>query len=244
MGELRDVVAALRVTAPHSIASVLAFDLATTPHVVFDLSEENQILSRYDLSDPESFSEYIFGEMEDRNATVGVGRYDEQRVIYRHSPLFASEDDPRTVHLGIDLFAAPGTQVRAPFDGILHSFANNSGVGNYGPTIVLEHRLAGIQFFTLFGHLSGASVARCRVGSPVGLGARIGWIGESWENGCWPPHLHFQIITDIGGWRGDFPGVASPSERQHFLALCPDPNLILGIPDLATRESLVLEIEE
>jgi hypothetical protein len=34
------------------------------------------------------------------------------------------------------------------------------------------------------------------------------------------------------GPQGDFPGVAAPSEREHFLALCPDPNLILGIPGL------------
>ena len=33
-------------------------------------------------------------------------------------------------------------------------------------------------------------------------------------------------------WQGDFPGVASISERDHYLALCSDPNLILRIPDL------------
>jgi len=31
---------------------------------------------------------------------------------------------------------------------------------------------------------------------------------------------------------GDFPGVAAPSQRARLLALCPDPNLILGIPGL------------
>ncbi len=57
-------------------------------------------------------------------------------------------------------------------------------------------------------------------------------VGEHHENGGWPPHLHFQIVGDIGSFKGDFPGVAAPFERERFLELCPDPNLILGIPGL------------
>ena len=226
------LVAALRVTPARNIAPVLPFDMATAPHVVFDFSDNNQILAQLDLSDPEAFSEYVFGEIEDRKALFGIGRYGEARVIYRHSPLFSSEDHPRSVHLGVDLFAAPGTEITAPVDAVVHSFANNPGVGNYGPTIVLEHALAGIDFFTLYGHLSSASISHLKLRGPVAKGGRIGSIGEAWENGGWPPHLHFQIVSDIGGWRGDFPGVAAPSERYHFLALCPDPNLILRIPGL------------
>ena len=26
------------------------------------------------------------------------------------------------------------------------------------------------------------------------------------ENGHWPPHLHFQLIADLQGWKGDYPG--------------------------------------
>ncbi|MEJ2190043.1 MAG: peptidoglycan DD-metalloendopeptidase family protein [Acidobacteriota bacterium] len=226
------LIAALRVTPARNIAPVLPFDMATAPHVVFDFSKANRVLAQLDLSDPGAFSEYIFGEIEDRKALFGIGRYGEARVIYRHSALFSSEDHPRTIHLGVDLFAAPGTEVRAPVDAVVHSFANNPGVGNYGPTIILEHSLAGIDFFTLYGHLSSASIGHLEVRSPIARGDRVGRIGEAWENGGWPPHLHFQIVSDIGGWRGDFPGVAAPSERHHFLALCPDPNLLLRIPGL------------
>jgi murein DD-endopeptidase MepM/ murein hydrolase activator NlpD len=228
---LENVTDVLRVTAPSNVDSVLPFDLASVPTVVFDLSEANPELARLELSDPETFSRYLFGAMEDRQASVGIGRYNEQRVIYRHSPLFNGEGEGRNVHLGIDLFVAPGELVLAPLDGVVHSFADNAGFGNYGPTVILEHQLAGVTFFTLYGHLSSASLPRLTFGERLNASAVLGWTGESWENGGWPPHLHFQIITEIGGWRGDFPGVAAPSELQHFLALCPDPNLILRIPE-------------
>jgi hypothetical protein len=66
----------------------------------------------------------------------------------------------------------------------------------------------------------------------VPAGSVVGRIGSAEENGNWPPHLHFQLIAEIGDWRGDFPGVAPPSRRSRFLELCPDPNLILRIPGL------------
>lgn len=66
-------------------------------------------------------------------------------------------------------------------------------------------------------------------------GERIGQVGRFGENGGWPPHLHFQIITDLMGKDGDFPGVALPSQRKVWLSLCPDPNLILRIPESAMR---------
>jgi len=64
----------------------------------------------------------------------------------------------------------------------------------------------------------------------VRKGAKIAEIGPFPENGGWPPHLHFQIILDILGMEGDFPGVCRASERAVWKSLCPDPNLILGVP--------------
>ena len=53
------------------------------------------------------------------------------------------------------------------------------------------------------------------------------------ENGGWPAHLHFQIIGDLMGFIGDFPGVAKQSEIEEWLERCPDPNLILGMDNSA-----------
>jgi len=53
--------------------------------------------------------------------------------------------------------------------------------------------------------------------------------GMRFENGNWPPHLHFQIIIDIGNWQGDYPGVCKFSERERWLQNCPDPDIILQL---------------
>jgi 4-aminobutyrate aminotransferase-like enzyme len=87
-----------------------------------------------------------------------------------------------------------------------------------------------VVFYTLYGHLAADSVKDLEIGQRFEAGQQVARIGDRPVNGDWPPHLHFQIITDMLGFRGDFPGVASPTERELWLSLCPDPNLLLGIP--------------
>jgi peptidoglycan LD-endopeptidase LytH len=226
-----DVVRLLR-SRKSELKPVLPFDFTKTAPVLFDLSASNQELAGIDLNDTEMFSNYIFTRLHRRGTPVGVGRYAEDRVVYRHRSLFDEAEEKRSVHLGIDVFAEPGTVVSTPLPAEIHSFANNQTPGNYGPTIILKHQLQDVTFFTLYGHLSGSSLPGLEPGRSFAASAAIARIGGSHENGSWPPHLHFQIITDIGQWKGDFPGVATPSQLEKFLLLCPDPNLILSIPGL------------
>ena len=158
--------------------------------------------------------------------------YDEDRVLYRHSPLFDGATECRTVHLGIDLFVDAGTEIRSPLPATVQSLANNEGLGDYGPTVILRHEIDGLQFFTLYGHNSRSTLDRLAVGQSIEAGQAFAEVGDLHENGSWPPHLHFQIVTELPDGAGDFPGVATRSERERFLELCPNPNLILGIPDL------------
>jgi murein DD-endopeptidase MepM/ murein hydrolase activator NlpD len=212
--------------------SVLPFDLRGCEQVVFDFTEENVELARIDLNDTAGFTDLLFSVIAAKGVSVGIGRYNEDRVVYRHSPLFDGALERRSVHLGIDLFVASGTPVCAPLAGTVHSFADNNALGNYGPTIILEHELEDVRFWTLYGHLGKESLAELACGIRVAAGEELASIGEQHENGGWPPHLHFQLISDILDYRGDFPGVAAPSERGRFLRLCPDPNTILGIKGL------------
>ena len=50
-------------------------------------------------------------------------------------------------------------------------------------------------------------------------------MGNRNENGGWVPHLHFQIIKDMMGKAGDFPGVTSEKLLAEFSKNCPDPNV-------------------
>ena len=218
-----------------SAVSVLDVDLHTAPSIVFDLSAGSAFLGA-DPSAAETprLTVSILAAMKRANATVGVGRYNEPRLLYT-SPLFASganpTDERRTVHLGIDLFAQPGTPVRAPLGGFVHAFANNSAPLDYGHVVILRHEPPyGAQFFTLYGHLASDSLSNLKIGERIAAGKQFASIGDVHENGGWAPHLHFQIILDLLDLGTDFPGVARASERSVWTSLSPDPNLVLGIP--------------
>jgi murein DD-endopeptidase MepM/ murein hydrolase activator NlpD len=123
-----------------------------------------------------------------------------------------------------------GTPIFAVLPGKVHSFADNAGFGDYGPTIILEHTVTDLTFYTLYGHLCRPSLQTLYEGKPVQAGEQIGTLGCEDENGNWPSHLHFQVMLDLEGRRGDFPGVAAPSQQAYYQQVCPDPNGLLSYP--------------
>lgn len=198
--------------------------------LVLDLSADNRDLAGVDLTDTPAFAAWVEDRMAAASVPMAVGRYGEDRVVYRHSPLFDGEVQRRSIHLGMDLFAARDTAVHAPLDAVVHSTGDNCQVGDYGPTVVLEHELGGQRFWTLYGHLRRQDLPGLASGRRIPAGQAFAGLGNLHENGGWPPHLHFQVIAEIGDSRGDYPGVAAPSDREAWLARCPDPNLILRLP--------------
>jgi 4-aminobutyrate aminotransferase-like enzyme/Ser/Thr protein kinase RdoA (MazF antagonist) len=214
----------------------------TPPDVVpIDLSPGSLSLSDMTvLNDVDRFARWVDERIAVAGAKVGVGRYGESRLACSEAQYLVERDwarESRTLHIGVDLFAPPGTPVYAPIDGMVHSLANNNRRQDYGPTVIVEHRPreTAEPFFTLYGHLSLDSLAGLEPGQAVHRGDRIGSIGDGAVNGGWPPHLHFQIISDMLGREGDFPGVAPPGNRELWLSLCPDPNLVLRIPESVLR---------
>lgn len=216
----------------HLAVPPVPFEVGSGGVEVFDFTQANTDFVHLDINDVSGFTERLFARIAAADVPVGIGRYNEDRVLYRHSPLFDGTTERRSVHLGIDFFVAEGTEVRPPFAATVHSLADNAGLGDYGPTLILEHELDTVRFFTLYGHLCREVLDRLAPGRKLAAGEAMARVGDVHENGGWPPHLHFQIIADLEGCSGDFPGVAAPSDRARYLELCPDPNLILGIPDL------------
>jgi 4-aminobutyrate aminotransferase-like enzyme/Ser/Thr protein kinase RdoA (MazF antagonist) len=236
------VAAHLDQTSP---ASVLPWEPASEKIHVFDLGVGSTEIPGPDVvEDVSRFTEHLFSRMAGEGARLGIGRYDEARVLYTTEAFRPKNGEPRTIHLGIDLFVDAGTEIHAPLAGRVHSFAFNDALLDYGPTILLEHETKeGDRFHTLYGHLSLDSLEGLRPGAPVSRGEKIGRVGDFPVNGNWPPHLHFQIVLDLLDREGDFPGVAAPSDRELWLGLSPDPGRLLGLPPAARapredRESL------
>lgn len=220
--------------APPISSSVLDADVRTEPLLVFDLSVGSPLLSGDPAENAEpKLTERLFGLMKIAKVNVGVGRYDEARMLYV-TPLFdadSSTTERRTVHLGIDLFVEADSAVYAPLAGEVYAFHNNAAPLDYGPVIILKHEPEnGQTFFTLYGHLSQGSIDSLRIGQRFEAGQLLGSVGAPPINGGWTPHLHFQIVTDLLDLDCDFPGVCRASEREIWREFSPDPNLILGIP--------------
>jgi 4-aminobutyrate aminotransferase-like enzyme/Ser/Thr protein kinase RdoA (MazF antagonist) len=217
------------------IAPILDFDLRTEQSLIFDLSVDSPLLG----ADPAAAStanltDTLFHEIRRAGVKVGVGRYDEARLLYG-SPRFGEGVTPieerRTVHLGVDLFVEPGSRIYAPLPGEVHILVNNDAPQDYGPLLVLKHQTdEGIPFFTLYGHLSEDTLTRLKLGQKVAEFDEIARVGAPPGNGDWAPHLHFQVILDLLGLDRDFPGVCRASEREMWKTLSPDPSPILGIP--------------
>ncbi|MCH2457451.1 MAG: peptidoglycan DD-metalloendopeptidase family protein [Henriciella sp.] len=158
------------------------------------------------------------------------GGYGEDRAIY-DTPIFNPPgDEPRTLHLGLDVFTAAGKPVFAPLDGQVHSLQLNDNEKDYGPTLILQHDVEpGLRFYTLYGHLDPSLLDTLQPGDQVERGQAIARLGDSSVNGGWAPHLHFQVMLDMLGKAGDFPGVCRKSEAAQWLQLCPDPRALIGL---------------
>ena len=202
---------------------------------VLDLSVGSLLVETpFEPEDLPRFSRKLFRRLEEAGARVGIGRYDEARLLYG-APGFRSagndRDVPRTVHIGLDLFVEAGTPVLAPLPGVVESVRDNGMNLDYGPTVILRHEPAGGPVFhTLYGHLGREMPDAVRPGARIDRGQTIAAVGDLDVNGGWPPHLHFQLITDLLDRDGEFPGVARPDQRLLWKSLSPNPNLAARLP--------------
>jgi murein DD-endopeptidase MepM/ murein hydrolase activator NlpD len=198
-------------------------------YVTLDLSVSNR-LSDVNTGNAADFEQYIENYLAAHDSRVAFGGYNEKRDIYKRSTIFNDDKtEERNIHIGLDLWIEAGTEVLAALDGKVHSFYFNSGWGDYGPTIILEHTAEQQVFYTLYGHLSLKSIAELEVGTLFKKGQPIGTLGDATVNGDYAPHLHFQIIRNIANYFGDYPGVCSKKDLDFYLKNCPDPNLLLKI---------------
>lgn len=201
--------------------------------LVLDLSVESPcVIGPEAIAEP-ALSKTINSKLEAASAKIAVGRYLEPRLLY-DSDLFGASDfvcESRTIHLGMDLFDSAGSPVRAPLSGEVFLLNDNHSPLDYGPTVILKHATDdGDEFFSLYGHLARTSLEMLQPGQKINAGEIFAELGEPHENVGWPPHVHFQLITNLLELDTDFPGVCRVSRVETWRQFCPDPNLVLRIP--------------
>jgi murein DD-endopeptidase MepM/ murein hydrolase activator NlpD len=187
--------------------------------------------------DMPAFSDHAFddwfADQADGRLLYGLGSYFEKRSVYA-TPQFADVASPewRTMHLGVDVFAAAGTPVYAPLAGRVLHLTYNADLLDYGHTLILEHDAGGVLFYTLYGHLGASLPTLLAKGDAVTPGQLIAHLGDWHENGGWAAHIHFQVMTDMLDQNsGNFFGVGHESLSDVWSEICLDPNLILRLPE-------------
>ncbi len=211
--------------------SLFDSSITSNDYISLDLSIHNIQLKDVNVSSSDELECFIWNRIKTYKAKVAYGGYLEQRGIYQRSTYFnqANPETERNIHLGLDLWIEADTPIYAPLNGAIHSFKNNSNYGDYGPAIILKHTINATTFYTLYGHLSLASLEQLEVGAEVRQGQQIATLGTATVNGDYPPHLHFQIIKDMQNKRGDYPGVSNQLDLEFYKDNCPDPELLLGL---------------
>lgn len=201
------------------IHRLFAEPLRSSNSIALDLSATNTELNASIYGNTRAFCAYIEAKL---GGKIGYGGYLEHRVIYESHENFATASaDFRNIHLDMDFWAGAGTPVFAPIAGLVHSFQVNPGSGNYGPTIILFHPEE--NMYSLYGHLASSDLDTLVVGAKVTAGQTLCHLGKPDENGGWPPHLHFQLIRDMQGFQGDYPGVCSQRDVKFYADNCPNP---------------------
>ncbi|MDP1804320.1 MAG: M23 family metallopeptidase [Acidimicrobiales bacterium] len=119
-------------------------------------------------------------------AKLGMGRFPiAGEATYSHDWLFPRYGPGFRFHLGTDIFAAQGTPVRAPVDGI--ALSHQDPLGGLSVRVVMPDKTA---FY--LAHLAGL-VEGFQDNMPVATGDIVGYVGTSGNARGGSPHLHFGV---------------------------------------------------
>ncbi|RYG35306.1 MAG: peptidase M23, partial [Chitinophagaceae bacterium] len=162
-----------------------------------DLSVSSTIGTPEIWENPELGAKFFDDLRKKENVPFFYGGYRELRSVYNRFKHFNDRSEPRNFHLGLDIWAPAGTPLYVPWGGMVHSFKFNEEKGDYGATIILQHQISALNFYTLYGHLSLQSLSGLEAGIFLTRGVNFASIGGPEDNGQWIPHLHFQVILDI-----------------------------------------------
>ena len=211
-------------------AKVIAPEIDYAEYIPLNLSVSNTEFQQHKLETTSDYEVLIQNHLDKNHGKIAFGGYIEKRNLYKRSSVFKNDtSEERNIHIGLDLWINEVATIHAALDGTIHSFQNNTALGDYGPTIILAHEIKGIKFHTLYGHLSETSLNGKKIGDIVKKGEQIATLGLPPINGDYAPHLHFQIIIDMEGKTGDYPGVCNEKTLSFYKSNCPDPNLLLKI---------------
>ena len=185
----------------------LARELERTPTRILDLSSRTDTLAPGAWRDPAAVAAALEGP------ELALGRHGEGRLVHDWG---GTLDEPACVHLGTDLFLAPGTEVFAPLP---------SRVVRRGEAELLLSVEGGLNL-----RLAGLEPSCADV---LEAGDGVGTVAEPGPGERLPAHLHVQLTAAP---LDELPGLVAPSLAAAWLAISPDPGPLLGVDVAAADE--------
>jgi alanine racemase len=121
-------------------SKVIAPHIPYSEYVPLDLSISNPRI--HNLTTAKEYGVFIQNHLESNNGKIAFGGYQEIRNLYQRSSVFKAENtEERNIHIGLDLWINETASVHAALGGTIHSLQNNTALGDYGPTIIIQHEL-------------------------------------------------------------------------------------------------------
>ena len=150
----------------HDFAAIIRPEVVKPKVLALDLTTRGPDPAAWATLDADGAERLIETSVAEAGADFAIGLYGEDRNIYKGDAFeTGSAGARRTVHLGVDLFAAVGEPVHAPFAGTVAFIHDDAVDFGFGPTVLIEHRTdGGDVFWTLYGHLSRPSVQKLSFG--------------------------------------------------------------------------------
>jgi len=198
-----------RAAAGALLACVIAVATISTDNAsgqLFDFPTENRALID---GNPEDFYMYVDRHFQGKTSRPWTGG---QYGYTRGPTLAGGKTIYRRHHEGIDIKPVrrdangePLDMVNASAGGTVVHASADPGASNYGRYVVVEHRIQGSPFYTLYAHLGSVDVKpgqRVARGAPIG---RLGYTGAGINRRR--AHVHFEIAMmlsrNFNGWYRD-----------------------------------------
>jgi hypothetical protein len=188
---------------------------------IADLSTDSPLLKGIDVRDQQELQRILEEKMGSR-FHWGVAPYlEHRRMLLADCPQMVAER--RFIHLGLDVIVAVGRPLHAPLKASVVTSGYESGEGNYGGYVLLEHESPYFEtFYSFYGHLRKDRLPAA--GDNFRVGDAFAETGDFHDNGNWFYHTHIQVITQKGLEMGYLhKGYCSDEDLGQMNDLCPSP---------------------
>lgn len=144
-------------------------------------------------------------------------------ITSKYGSRSAPTNGASTIHKGIDIAAAAGSNVLSVLSGTVKDTGYNSSRGNY---VIIDH---GNGYTTLYQHLKNITASK---GQTVGQGYIIGSVGSTGVSTG--PHLHFEVTKNNNNidpemfLKADLNQNTTTMNNQHLFKTISDNWLMVG----------------